>query len=314
MQPCNSVDGVYSVIQYQKRIAINGQEYLRISLANAFESVTANCWLNNYTGPDSFTESEAIHIVGKRKKLDVKEIIDIYQANRLNTSGAWSLVVIPHCRVANNADLLRLIQLVDDLSSEQLQNFVYEAFSDRNFASLFCNLPASHQFHHSFAGGLLRHSLECASIVAQCPALSPLDRDLGTVAALFHDAGKVLTMKDAKKTQLGYLVDHDSLTLSTLHHPLQKLDSVWPDAAIALRHIWTCRSHKKWGYKAKMPVATVVQMADQISSNINHESQAFFALPGWRNSATHSASGERFWRLSEPFRIAEHDNTEARHG
>jgi len=155
MQPYNSVDGVYSVIQYQKRIAINGQEYFRLSLANAFESVPANCWLNNYTGPESFTESEAMHIIGKRKMLDVKEIIDIHHATRLSSSGAWSLVSIPRCQVANSDDLHILIQLVDSLASEQLQRFVYDAFSDRNFAIQFCNLPASHQFHHSFAGGLL---------------------------------------------------------------------------------------------------------------------------------------------------------------
>jgi len=127
--------------------------------------------------------------------------------------------------------------------------------------------------------------------------LDPIDKSVGLIAALFHDAGKVMTMQMHHKTPLGHLVDHDSLTLSALHHALERLDCSWPDAAIALRHIWTCRSSKHWGFKAKMPVALAVQKADQISSAYSHEEQAFAPLPAWRNSATHAGTGERYWRL-----------------
>lgn len=61
--------------------------------------------------------------------------------------------------------------------------------------SWFHLLPASSSCHHFEAGGLLRHSLECAKIflsdmggVLQCPMLFA-----GAIAALTHDAGKPLT-------------------------------------------------------------------------------------------------------------------------
>jgi len=305
MQTCNAINGSYTVIHYENRTAINEQKYLRLILANAFETVTANCWLNNYSGPVSFAKSATIHVVGKRKMLDYKEILDIYQATILNDCGEWTLTAIPQSLVADNDDLIRLIQLSGHVSSEPLQCFIYDAFLDRSFARQFCNLPASHGYHHSFKGGLLRHSLECASIVAQCPALSATDKDMGVVAALFHDAGKVLTMKDDKKTPMGYLVDHDALTLSALYKPLQQLDKIWIEAAMGLRHIWTCRSSRQWGFKAKMPVASVVQMADQVSTNRNHEDQAFASLPLWRNNAKHPTSDQRFWRV-RPYKKPEY--------
>jgi len=298
MHPDNTVDTIYTVIHCEERVAINEQQYLRLTLANAFETITANCWFNSYSGPVSFAKNEVVQVIGQRKMLDFKSMVNIHRAVRLNNNGRCSLTTIPHSQVANSDDLLLLIQLVENLSSSALQCFVYDAFSDRGFAIRFCNLPASHQYHHSFSGGLLRHSLECASIVAQCPALSPIHKELGTIAGLFHDGGKVLTMRADNKNQLGYLVDHDSLTLSALHAALQRLDTAWPDAAIALRHIWTCRSSKKWGFKSKMPMASVVQMADQISANMEHESQAFAAVPAWRNNARHPESGQRFWRIS----------------
>jgi len=298
MHPDNRVDTAYTVIHCETRMAINEQQYLRLTMANAFETITANCWLNSYSGPVSFAKNEVVQVIGQRKMLDLKSMINIHRAVKLNNLGRCALTTIPHSQVANSEDLLLLIQLVDNLSSNALQCFVYDALSDRGFAIRFCNLPASHQYHHSFSGGLLRHSLECASIVAQCPALSPSHQELGTVAALFHDGGKVLTMQPGKKTALGYLVDHDSLTLSALHHPLQKLDLVWPDAAMGLRHIWTCQSSKRWGFKAKTPIATAVQMADQISAKNEHERQAFANAPAWRNNASHPVTGERFWRIS----------------
>jgi len=285
-------------------MAINGQQYLRLILANAFETITANCWFNSYIGPGSFAENDVLHVTGHRKMLDYKEIVDIHQATIMSSNQNYALHAIPQDSVANADDLMLLIQLADNISENSLRNFIYDVFSNRDFALSFCNLPASHRFHHSYKGGLLRHSLECASIVAQCPVFAPADKKLGIIAALFHDAGKVLTTQMQNKNQLGYLVDHDSLTLSALHMALKRLDKSWPDAAIALRHIWTCRSSKQWGFKSKMPIASVVQMADQISTNLAHEGQAFASVPAWRNSARHPETGERFWRMA-PNMLAE---------
>jgi 3'-5' exoribonuclease len=121
---------------------------------------------------------------------------------------------------------------------------------------------------------------------------------LGIVAALFHDAGKVITMQANKKTPVGYMVDHDALTLEALYYPLSRLDSCWPEAAIALKHIWTCRSNRQWGFQAKMPLAHVVQMADRISTELDSENQAFALVEPWRNHAIHPNSDRRYWRLS----------------
>jgi hypothetical protein len=47
-------------------------------------------------------------------------------------------------------------------------------------------------------------------------------------------------------TSTGFVCDHDSLTLEVLAHPhLHRLDDICPDAATALRYIWTWRTQRK---------------------------------------------------------------------
>jgi len=135
---------------------------------------------------------------------------------------------------------------------------------------------------------------------SKCVTNSNINRDLVTVAALFHDVGKVLTMQEQKKTPLGYLVDHDSLTLTVLNVPLTQLDYAWGNAGLALRHIWTCRSIKQWGFRAKTYLADIVQMADRISAASNCEQQAFSNVEAWRNNTRHSQSDQRFCRPLPP--------------
>jgi 3'-5' exoribonuclease len=293
------IEGIFTIMQWGHRISVNKQEYLRLLLENAYESITANCWLNKYSGPHTLCRDAIIHINGRRKKLDFREITDIYRATIVSPTGSDILTSIPGSSTTNQYDLKELIELASKVQIEPLRNFIYDAFLNRNFGLRFCTLPASHNFHHSKAGGLLRHSLECAEIVAQCPALEPTDKDLGIVAAIFHDAGKTLTMGIQRKTKVGRLVDHDALTLEALYKPLSQLDRTWPDGGIALRHIWTCRSQKHWGYKTKMPVADVVQMADRISANMETEKQLFSTAEPWKSHVKHAVSEQRFWRPSK---------------
>ncbi|WP_072660449.1 TraI domain-containing protein [Mariprofundus micogutta] len=278
-------------------MARNQQAYLRLELENAYESISANCWPNSYRGPDSFTEQDIVEIAGIRRHLDYREIVDIHKANIVPPVGGASLVSIPGSITPIPEDLRQLIMITNSIQTEPLRNFIYDAFSCRDFASRFVSLPASHRYHHAFEGGLLKHSLECVEIVASCPTLSATARELGTIAALFHDAGKTITMQANKKAPIGYMVDHDSLTLAALNHSLSLLDSSWTDAAIALRHIWTCRSQKSWGFKAKMPLVHIVQMADRISSELDSENQAFELVEPWRSHAKHPNSEQRYWRL-----------------
>jgi 3'-5' exoribonuclease len=94
-----------------------------------------------------------------------------------------------------------------------LKGFVLDTLSDDTIAFPFVACPASLGFHHNYPGGLLRHSIECAQMVERYQEFAPDKKELGMVAALFHDIGKILTMTPHMRlTSLGRSLDHDKLT------------------------------------------------------------------------------------------------------
>ncbi|ATX81994.1 hypothetical protein Ga0123462_1130 [Mariprofundus ferrinatatus] len=293
----NKVEGVYSVIEYKMRASNNQHDYLRLILENAHERLIANCWMSNYCGPLRFNTNEVVRITGKKNKLSSStDTVDVYSADVVTPTGKDALITIPESLVGCPEDIHKLIELVDSICSEELKDFVYEVFSSREFALPFCTLAATHNPQHSIEGGLLKHSVECAEIVAGCPYLRIIDRDIATVAALFHDAGKILPRKIGGNASHIKMID----TLKVLHWSLLGLDHDCPNFGKALRDIWSLnKPTRHWEYEEKMSIATVVQMADRISTNLNMEKQPFSVEETWRNHVRHPITDQRFWRPSE---------------
>ncbi|ATX79668.1 hypothetical protein Ga0123461_1249 [Mariprofundus aestuarium] len=292
----NITEGLFTVCDSEFRTSMNQGDYIRLSLENAYKRVVCNCWMNNYSGPLRFNANEVVMITGKEKKLNSpNETVDVYSADVVTPTRKDALTTIPESLVGHSEDLHRLIDLVESICSDELRGFIYEVFSSREFALPFCTIAATHNPHHSIEGGLLKHSLECAEIVADCPYLDIIDRDIGTVAALFHDAGIILPRKMGRNACHIKMID----TLKVLHWPLLGLDHDCPNFGKALRDIWSLNKPiKHWGYKEKMPIATVVQMANRISTELDMQKQLFSAVEPWRNNVKHPITDQRFWRQS----------------
>jgi 3'-5' exoribonuclease len=170
-------------------------------------------------------------------------------------------------------------------------------FSDDNFTLPFINLPASHKHHHSLAGGLLEHSLECAEMVCRFSEFGQDRRDLAVVGALFHDAGKIMTLRTADRfSAAGCILDHDALTLEVLSPYLKRLEATSHDISTALRYLWTWRNHRRGTVHPILTVAEAISAADRISSALNVEEEAFRERPDWQRFVRHGTSNSIFWR------------------
>ncbi|RME59057.1 hypothetical protein D6779_05155, partial [Candidatus Parcubacteria bacterium] len=158
----------YTVRHFESRTAQNGHPYLRLILENAYENITANCWSGTYIGPESYSVGEIVHVSGRRKTLDYRELVDIYQAELIDPRGKDALISIARSSIPCPDDLIQLIGIAGGIESTPLREFIYETFANRDFALAFITLPASSQHHHNHPGGLLRHSLECVETVQRC--------------------------------------------------------------------------------------------------------------------------------------------------
>jgi hypothetical protein len=170
----------------------------------------------------------------------------------------------------------RLWGIIQRIQVPVLRNWLSDLFS-HPWASLpFAQVPASHNHHHSHAGGLLLHSVECAEWVEQVATgtLNPKEAALSVITALLHDFGKIETMSGKGFSQM---LSHEVLSLTLLEPTLVSLQTQWPQGAYALRQMfsWSTFSEKF----PKLPGVLLVKMADQYSTSLSARNKAFHALP-----------------------------------
>ena len=166
-------------------------------------------------------------------------------------------------------DIDRLFNVRQSIQSPALGKFLDNLLWDSEIMIAFVQAPASIHHHHNYVGGLLAHSLETAETAAQLKYETTSEREITIIAALLHDIGKIKSYTTQVSTSnLGKMVSHDHLTLEVCATALKQLDMDWPDAAIALRHIWTCASAgSRYGFQPSTPLANIVRFADKFSAD-----------------------------------------------
>lgn len=191
----------------------------------------------------------------------------------------------------------RLWQVIQSLPVSCLRDWLFEVFALPDFSLPFVQVAASHTHHHSHAGGLLLHSVECAEWVAQVAShtLSPKEAGLAITAALLHDAGKIVTMQPTNNNPF---VAHEVLTLTVLEPALLRLQKQWSPGANALRQMlsWSPQYEKF----PRLPGTLLVKMADQFSTALSARNKAFESLPAyyyWAKLQT-SSSVQLFDRIN----------------
>jgi hypothetical protein len=170
----------------------------------------------------------------------------------------------------------RLWDIIERIPVPVLRSWLSDLFAHLWVSLPFVQMPASHNHHHSHAGGLLLHSVECAEWVEQVAmcTLNPKEAALSVIAALLHDFGKIETMSGKGFSQM---LSHEVLSLTLLEPALTTLQAQWPQGAFALRHMlsWSTFSEKF----PKLPGMLLVKMADQYSTSLSARNKAFHALP-----------------------------------
>ena len=286
--------GVFRVRRPLSRIAQNGARYLSMFLEDATGSIKAYIWTENQEMV--FHEFDRVELNGSIRSFNNTWIANIVGAEKVASRMDNSLQLIPKSICPLPTLLEQLDELVSLISHDALRQFVCAVLADDQIAFPFVSVPASRQHHHCMAGGLLEHSLECAAMVSRFVEFPQAELELALVGALFHDIGKTRTMRSVGKlSQIGYVCDHDSLTLEVLSRHLQVLDTICPDAAIALRYLWTWRNRRYQRATPLLTVAEAIAAADRISSGLNVQEAAFRDQPDWKNFASFGENNS-FWR------------------
>jgi 3'-5' exoribonuclease len=238
------VDAVFAVRERELRQKRNGEDWLRLTLADGTGTVTAIAW--DEVG-ECFEASQPGTIVrvagrfsvhqqyGKQIKL---ESVRVAQPGEYDPEELAEAPKVPLERL--EADLRELISTVQ---SRSLRELLERFFGDGTHAwKRFREAPAAKYYHQAYRGGLLEHSLSVAQAVSAASNFFPgIDRDVAVTGALLHDIGKTQAYNDdplaIDLTDAGRLQGEIPLGYYRVRREIEEIEGFDPAQAEAVLHI-----------------------------------------------------------------------------
>ena len=203
------VEGVYAVARKQRLRTKNGSPYLALELVDPSGRIDARVWHDVELLDSRFAEGDAVKVLGRVEKFRDRLQVDVRTLEAAPDADPADLAPA----IRRDADELEgfLEFLAAEIAHPGLRATVLRFFDDKTIRAGLRRLPAA-ETHHSYAGGLLEHTVGVATICREVAQLHPrLRADLLLAAALVHDAGRTVELGPPpvfRPTDEGRLLGH----------------------------------------------------------------------------------------------------------
>jgi 3'-5' exoribonuclease len=207
------VDGVYAVLKKEKLRTRGGAPYLALELADATGRIAGRVWSDVELLDARFAEGDAVHVLGRVEKFRDRLQLEV---RALEPAAADPATLAPALR--RDAEELEgfLAFLASEIHDERLRELATRVLAETPLRTY----PATPDAHHSYAGGLLEHTVGVATICHELTQLHPrLRADLLLAAALVHDVGRTRELGPPpafRPTEEGRLLGHVHLGVRAL--------------------------------------------------------------------------------------------------
>jgi 3'-5' exoribonuclease len=221
-----TVEGIYAVAKKQRLHTKNGAPYLALELVDPSGRISARVWNDVELLDTRFAEGDAVRVLGRVERFRDRLQLDVRTLEPAEDVDPAAMA--PAMR--RDADELEgfLEFLAAEISHTGLQALV-ERVLDKDARAALRVLPATIDGHHSYAGGLLEHTVGVATLCRETAQLHQrLRHDLLLAAALLHDVGRVLELGRGpvfRQTDEGRLLGHVHLGLRLIEERGEMLDS-----------------------------------------------------------------------------------------
>jgi 3'-5' exoribonuclease len=255
------VEGVYAVARKQRLRTKGGAPYLALELVDPSGRIDARVWHDVELLDARFAEGDAVRVLGRVEKFRDRLQVDVR-----------TLEPAPEADPAEFAPALRrdadeldgfLEFLAGEVSHPGLSALVAKILGDAEIRKAMRELPAA-EAHHSYAGGLLEHTVGVATLARETSQLHPrLRADLLLAAALLHDVGRVRELTRGpsfRATEEGRLLGHVHLGLRLIEDRAAGLDR---DALAELLHAVASHHDRN---AARTAEAAVLYHANQLDA------------------------------------------------
>jgi 3'-5' exoribonuclease len=209
-----TVEGVYAVARKERLRTRNGGTYLALELVDPSGRIAARVWNDVELLDGRFGEGDAVRVLGRVERFRDTLQLDVRVLEP--AAGVDPAAMAPALR--RDADELEgfLEFLTAEVHDDALRAIVTKVVA----AAPLRTYPATPDGHHSYAGGLLEHTVGVATIARELCQLHPrLRADLLLAAALVHDVGRTRELGPPplfQPTEDGRLLGHVHLGLRML--------------------------------------------------------------------------------------------------
>ncbi len=219
------VEGIYAVARKQRLRTRKGAAYLALELVDRTGRIEARVWNDVELLDGRFAEGDAVRVLGRVSRFGERLQLEVRSVEAAEADPAE---LTPALR--RDADELDgfLEFLAAEIAHPGLAGLVGRFLADRALRAALRGLPAA-ESHHSYAGGLLEHTVGVATLARETAQLHPrLRADLLLAAALLHDVGRTRELRGApsfRATDEGRLLGHVHLGLRLIEERAEGLDA-----------------------------------------------------------------------------------------
>jgi 3'-5' exoribonuclease len=209
------VEAVYAVAKKERLRTKGGASYLALELVDPSGRIQARVWNDVDLLDSRFSEGDAVRVLGRVDRFRDKLQLDVRSIEP--AEGQDPAALSPALR--RDADELDgfLEFLAGEIAHPGLRATATRFVEDVDFRGRLRSLPATTEDHHSYAGGLLEHTVGVATLCRETAQLHPrLRSDLLLTAAVLHDAGRTVELTRGpafRPTDEGRLLGHVHLGL-----------------------------------------------------------------------------------------------------
>lgn len=221
------VEGVFAVAKKERLRTRGGASYLALELVDPSGRIEARVWSDVDLLDSRFAEGDAVRVLGRVDRFRDRLQLDVRTLEA--AEGQDPAELAPAMR--RDADELEgfLEFLAGEISHPGLKSTVGRFVEDEAFRARMRGLPATAEGHHSYAGGLLEHTVGVATLCRELAQLHPRLRvDLLLSAALLHDVGRTVELTRGpvfRPTEEGRLLGHVHLGLRLIEDRAGTLDA-----------------------------------------------------------------------------------------
>jgi 3'-5' exoribonuclease len=235
---------IFAVRERELRQKRNGEDFLKVVLADKTGTVPAICWEQAHRLFEIAVPGAAVRVSGRfsvhaqyGKQIKIDSIEAAAEGEYDPEDLAEGPTIAPE---RLEGDLRQLLATIQNPSlAELLQRF----FGPETAAwKRFRQAPAAKYYHQAYVGGLLEHTLSVAQAVSAASAFFPgIDRDVAVTGALLHDLGKTEAYNDEPMaidmTDAGRLLGEIPIGYYKVRREIEEIDGFDPDLAQAVLHI-----------------------------------------------------------------------------